>query len=109
MICQQSISVNGKPEHAISIYTYDDATQAYHFYNLSTAGANSTTISVAGDTITYTDSFTDKGKRVTIRTLNIWENPDRYRWRTEYSTDAGATWSLMASGVSQRRRVEAPH
>ena len=109
MICQQSLAIDGKPSHVISIYTYDETANAYHFFNVHRNGAASTTIAVAGDTITYTDSFKDKGKNVTIRTLNVWENPDRYRWRTEYSTDGGATWSLMASGISQRRRIEAPH
>ncbi len=109
MICQQSLSMNGKPSHVISIYTYDETANAYHFFNVHRNGVASTTIAVAGDTVTYTDSFTDKGKSVIIRTLNVWENPDRYRWRTEYSTDGGATWSPMALGTAQRRRSEASH
>ncbi|MBV9233203.1 MAG: hypothetical protein JO030_04110 [Candidatus Eremiobacteraeota bacterium] len=109
MICQQRISTGGKLSHVVSIYTYDETTNQYHFFNVHRNGAASTTITVGADTITYTDTFTDNGKNVTIRTLNVWENRDRYRWRTEYSTDGGATWSLMASGISQRRGVEAPH
>ena len=106
VICQQSISIDGALQHAISIYTFDDAAMTYHFYNLRPDGASSTKISVAGNTIIYSDSFTDKGQTVTIRTLNVWETPDRYRWRTEYSLDGGTTWRLMASGLSQRRRNE---
>lgn len=103
VICQQNIRLNTGHEDAISIYTFDEATKTYHFFNVHTSGATSTKISVAGNTITYSDSFMDKGKNVLTRTLNVWESPNRYRWRSEYSVDAGTTWLLMASGVSTRR------
>ena len=59
-------------------------------------------IVVTPTSITYAGEFTDEGKHVLTRTLNLWENPQRYTWRSEYSLDEGKTWVLMGSGVSTR-------
>ncbi len=103
MICQQRVSTDGAVETGVAVYAYDDASKSYRFTNVQVQRTTSMTIGVAGNTITYPVSFTDKGKSVTIRTLNVWDNPRLYHWRTEYSLDGGATWSLMASGSSQRQ------
>lgn len=102
MICQQSVNLNGVHDSDLGIYTYDPAASAYRFYNVHAARSTSATITVDGDTIAYPYTFNDNGKNVTIRTLNVWKNPSMYTWRTEYSTDGGATWGLMGSGVSQK-------
>lgn len=102
MICQQSVLTSGKRSSDLGIYTYDDASSAYRFYNVSSARTTSTTITVSGNTITYPFSFTDNGKNVTIRTLNIWKNAGLYTWRAEYTTDGGATWTPMGSGSSKK-------
>lgn len=102
MICQQSVMMAGKRDDDVAIYSYDDDAAAYRFFNIRPGRITSTTITVNGDTVTYPFKFTDKGKNVTIRTLNVWKTPDLYTWRTEYSTNDGTTWTLMASGTSQR-------
>jgi hypothetical protein len=102
MICQQSVAVGGKSDHDVAIYSYDDATSAYRFYNVHAGSSTSATITIAGEMVTYPFSFTDKGKTVSIRTLNVWKNPNAYDWRSEFSTDDGKTWTLMASGTSTR-------
>jgi hypothetical protein len=103
MICQQSVTTNGKTSDDLGIYSYDETASAYRFSNVQTGGTTSSTITVAGNTITYPFSFTDDGKKVTVRTVNIWDSPNLYRWRAEYSTDGGVTWKLMGSGSSQRQ------
>lgn len=103
MICQQSISSEGKTTYDLGIYTYDQDSSAYRFYNIQPGQTSSSAITVSGNTITYPFSFTDKGKKVETRTLNIWENATLYRWRAEYSIDGGASWNLMGSGSSQRQ------
>jgi hypothetical protein len=60
------------------------------------------TITIDKDNVTYPFSFTNNGETVSIRTLNTFTSPDFYNWRSEFSTDLGKTWTLMASGTSQR-------
>jgi hypothetical protein len=103
MICQQQVTTASGPDDDVSVYSYDDKAGAYRFYNVHPGQVTSTTITVSGDTITYPFSFTENGTTVTIRTLNVWKSAGLYTWRTEYSTDGGNTWTLMASGTSQRR------
>ncbi|MBV9719408.1 MAG: hypothetical protein JOZ77_08810 [Candidatus Eremiobacteraeota bacterium] len=102
MICQQRVLLNGKPDADVAVYTYDPTQSAYRFYNVRPAQSTSATITIDGNRIVYPFSFTDHGKNVTIRTLNVWENANTYKWRTEYSTDGGAHWTLMASGISRK-------
>jgi hypothetical protein len=102
MVCQQAVTMNGKRDDNLAVYSYDDAAGAYRFFNIRPGRITSTPITVDGNTITYPFSFTDKGKNVTIRTLNVWKNANLYTWRTEYTIDGGAMWTLMASGTSQR-------
>lgn len=100
LLCQQTVLMNAKPTHDIAIYTYDDATHAYKFYNAGVDRVGSTALSVAVKTIVYNGSFDDGAKHVLTRTSNVWESPRAYAWRAEYSLDAGATWTLMGSGRS---------
>ncbi|MBV8117617.1 MAG: hypothetical protein JOY69_11280 [Candidatus Eremiobacteraeota bacterium] len=102
LICQQSVSLSGKSDDDVAIYTYDSAAAKYHFYNVGVARFGNTDIRVRGNTIEYDGSFTDGAKHVLTRTLNVWESPQRYSWRAEYSVDGGAHWTLMGSGASTR-------
>src|SRR5579871_3743796 len=65
MICSQSVTMNGKRDDDVAIYSYDDAAGAYNFFNIRPARITSTTIAIDGNTVTYPFSFTDKGKKVT--------------------------------------------
>ena len=103
MICQQISSLNGMHDSDVAIFTYDDGSKSYRFYSVRPGGTDSVAITVDPKTITYPGSFTDRGKKVMIRTVNSWDNPSLYHWRAEYSTDGGTTWKLMGSGSSQRQ------
>jgi len=102
MICQQSNVLAGKQDDDVAIYSYDDASQAYKFYSVRASRSTTATITIDKNTVTYPFSFTNNGETVSIRTLNEWTGPDSYTWRSEFSTDLGKTWTLMASGTSQR-------
>jgi hypothetical protein len=102
MICQQSVVMQGKPSSDVAVYAYDPGAKRYHFYNIGLTNANATKLSIEGNTVTYADSFQDGGKTIATRTLNVWRDPQHYQWRSEYSTDGGATWKLMGSGNATR-------
>ncbi|HET6275950.1 MAG TPA: hypothetical protein VFE16_08500 [Candidatus Cybelea sp.] len=103
MICQQSVMMNGTPDSDLGIYTYDPTANVYRFDNVHASRTTSSTILVDDKSITYPFSFTDNGKSVVIRTLNVWQSASAYTWRTEFSTDNGATWTLMGSGKSEKQ------
>ena len=98
LLCQQTVLMNAKPDHGLAIYTYDDATSAYKFYNLDVSRMGSTALTVDATSITYNGSFDDGSKHVLTRTTNVWDSPHGYAWRAEYSLDGGKTWVLMGSG-----------
>jgi hypothetical protein len=102
VICQQVVTLNGQTDHDVTIYSFDATTQQYEFHNVHAANATTSAITIDGDTVTYPFSYKDGDTTVSIRTLNIWKNPSAYDWRTEYSTDNGATWTPMASGTSTK-------
>jgi len=104
LICQQSVTMAGTTNEDIALYTYDPDAKVYRFFNVRPSKVVPLTITIEGDTITYPVTFKDSaGQDVTIRTVNVFENATLYRWRTEYSNDAGKTWIPMASGTSQRQ------
>jgi hypothetical protein len=102
MVCQQKVADGDALEYDLGIYSYEEATREYRFYSVRAGRATAAVIGVDGNTISYPFSFTDGDKQIMIRTLNVWATPTLYRWRSEYSADAGATWSLMGSGNSQK-------
>ena len=96
--------MGGTTTEDIALYTYDPDAKVYRFFNVRPAKVVPLNITVEGDTITYPVTFKNAaGQDVTIRTLNTWDNPALYRWRTEYTNDAGKTWIPMASGTSARQ------
>ncbi|MDQ2664080.1 MAG: DUF1579 domain-containing protein [Candidatus Eremiobacteraeota bacterium] len=102
LICQGSATIGGKLFRGLSIFSYDEAHQKYHFLNISQASANRTELTVEGNTWTYSDTDTDKkGKTIYTRTLNIFDTPDRYRFINQRSGDR-VHWKTTGSGVSTR-------
>ena len=102
VICQQRVTTQAGTDDDVAIYTYDPAAKAYRFYHVNRTATNGSTIQVTPNEIVYSGTFTDGGKRVMTRTLNVWQSPQHYTWRAEYSLDGGATWVLMGSGGSTR-------
>ena len=103
LICQQAVSNDGKVTHDVAIYTYDATDAKYHFYAARLSGVSDVGITVDATGITYTNTFADGGKNVTVRTLNVWDDADHYRFWTEYSTD-GTHWEKMLIGSAFRAK-----
>lgn len=102
LVCRQSVTTDKGQQHDVAIYTYDPASKHYRFYTVSRTAANGSTIVVTPTEISYPGTFTDGTKTVTQRTLNDWQSPERYTWRSEYSLDGGKTWVLMGSGIATK-------
>lgn len=102
LMCRQSVTTDKADQHDVAIYTYDPASKNYRFYTVSRTAANGATIVVTPTEISYPARFTDAGKTVMQRTVNAWQSPVRYTWRSEYSLDGGKTWVLMGSGIATR-------
>jgi hypothetical protein len=105
LICQQDVVTSGVTTHDVAVYTYDPQAARYRFYAARTNGVSDVAIAVDDGSITYTNSFADGGKNVTIRTLNVWDDPDHYRFWTEYTTD-GSHWTKMLTGSAHRVKAQ---
>ncbi|MBV8244596.1 MAG: DUF1579 family protein [Candidatus Eremiobacteraeota bacterium] len=99
MICQQNINYKGTPVHDVTIFTYNPETKAYRFYSVAPNRVTDADILVDRNSVTFPSTFKDdNGKTVTMRTVNTWTDSDHYAFRTEYSLDGGAHWTVMLSG-----------
>ena len=105
LICQQAVSSDGALTHSVAVYTYDSAGAKYHFYAARVNGVSDVGITVDDSGITYTTTFADGTKNVTVRTLNVWDDPDHYRFWTEYTTD-GTHWAKMLTGSAHRTKAQ---
>jgi hypothetical protein len=103
LICQQAVTSDGQLTHDVAVYTYDPASAKYHFYAARVNGVSDVGIIVDTTGIEYTNTFVDGGKNVTVRTLNVWDDPDHYRFWTEYSSD-GIHWTKMLDGSAHRAK-----
>jgi hypothetical protein len=103
MMCDQLIdSPNGKM-NSLSVYTYSEKENAFKFYGLDKDGMpRSTAVTVKNTLWTYTGSFESKGKKIDVRTMNIFMSADKVLWHTEYSDDGGQHWVLMNQGSDTR-------
>lgn len=103
LICQQAVTTDGAVSHDVAVYTYDPAGAKYHFYAARQNGVADVGITVDTTGIMYSNTFNDSGKTVTIRTLNVWDDADHYRFWTEYTTDA-VHWTKMLDGSAHRAK-----
>lgn len=102
LICQQQVTTQAGTDDDVALYTYDPAGKTFRFYHVSRTSTSGSTIAVTPSEIVYSGSFADGDKQVTTRTLNVWQSPQHYTWRAEYSLDGGKSWVLMGSGSATR-------
>ncbi len=105
LVCDQEHSGPEGSARDLSVYAYDDGKHEYRFFNLGQDGHHATTkLTVTADQVIYETDNPDKTKKLLFRTTNKWETPDRYTYRAEFTTDGGANWTTMISGVSTREK-----
>lgn len=108
VICDQTITANGKPDRALSIYGFDPEKSAYHMFGMSPAGerprVTELVISPDQSRWEYLGKTEISGKPVEFRTVNIFRDNDHVEWWSEYSTDQGQHWIRMGGGKESRQR-----
>ncbi|HTZ34012.1 MAG TPA: hypothetical protein VMH31_16245 [Methylomirabilota bacterium] len=108
MLCDQSLTVNGKPDRDLSVYVYDAESGKFHFYGLSPKGdrprSTDLVISADGKHWEYQSTAEIKDKKVKFRTINEFRNPDYIEWWSEFSTDEGQHWTKMGGGSEKRAK-----
>jgi hypothetical protein len=103
LICDQLIDQSGVRSNNLSIYSYDTS---HDSYLLSLVGIPNTDpfsipMSARGDTLIYSGSYMDKGKKIFTRTLNIFRNSSFYIFISQYSTD-GDSWTNTLEGSASK-------
>ncbi len=108
MVCDQQVTADGKPDHILSLYSYDAAKSAFHFFGLSPSGEHprigDVVISNDGTRWEYPFKTEISGKPVEFRTVNVFRDPDHVDWWSEYSTDGGTKWIRTGEGKESRQR-----
>jgi hypothetical protein len=103
LICDQLIDQAGVRSNNLSIYSYDSL---HDSYLLSLVGIPNTEpfsipMTAHGDTLIYTGSYTDNGKKIFTRTLNIFGSSSFYLFISQYSTD-GDSWINTLEGSASK-------
>ena len=99
LVCSQTSDSPYGPGVQLSVYTRSG--DRYVFERIERDGTPHTgDVTVDGTTWTYPFSFKNKdGVLVLMRTVNDFSQPRTNRWRSEFSTDGGKTWTRTAEGV----------
>lgn len=101
LICQQAFVARGQSDSEIAVYTWNPLTRSYAFYSIGRSHEVGLTISVGPHTVTYLNTSA-RPRKVTFRTLNLFDSPNQYRFETQYSLDGGRSWHTMLRGVTHR-------
>jgi len=108
VICDQDINFGGMPLRELSIYTFAPKTGKFYFYGVSfgeeTPRHTALNITDSGDRWVYSNTNDIQGKSVQFRTTNQFHGNDTVEWWSEYSTDAGKTWTKTGSGKETREK-----
>lgn len=98
--CRQIVDGDSK---ALLVFTYDAKTDSYTSYPIIAAGSEVRpgTLIIRGDIWTFPWDYSEGGKTIHFRVVNVWSSPNSIEFRQEYSAD-GERWTLMAQGHEQR-------
>ncbi len=98
--CDQFVQGSSK---ALIVFTYDRSRRMYHTYTVPTNGgaAGSGMLVIAGNTWIYPWEDKDGLKKVHLRVVNTFVNPDTIQYRQEFSYD-NVHWTTTATGSETR-------
>lgn len=100
LACNQYVDGESK---ALIVFTYNAADKTYTSYPIPLNGgsAGSGKLIVEGNVRTFPWQVTDGGKTTYFRVVNVFEAPDRIRYRQEFSTDK-TNWTVTARGLETK-------
>lgn len=99
--------VNGQ-SRALIVFVYDAKHDLYHSYAIPAESGRvfAGTLIIKGNRWTYPNEYTDHGKTVYFRTVNVFNGPDSIEFRQEFSGDK-VHWTVMAQG--HETKIQQPH
>lgn len=88
---------------AFIVYTYSAAAHVYHIQVIPKDGNLVTTgvMMISGNTWTFPWQYSDKGKTVYIRIVNVFPNRDTIQFHEAFSYDQ-THWTTTADGIERR-------
>jgi hypothetical protein len=104
LICDQLIHAPDGMLNQLSLYTYNEKDHSYAFFGFSRDNPRARTpkFNIEDNLWTYSNEFDDGAKHIRIRTTNKFDSPNHVIWRSEFSDDNGAHWTLMGEGTDTR-------
>lgn len=103
LVADQLVNDHGTETNNLSIYNYNPEKDDYTLSLVGIPGMQPFTVPVTykGDTLFYTGEYTDNGKKVYNRTLNIFLSPTSYIYKIQLSDD-GITWRTDGEGKAAK-------
>ena len=105
LICEQLITSSAGKQTELSIYSYNAKDGNYALSSFTGPGAEpgSATVIIKGSIWTYPSSFIGAdGKKTQIRTTNDFSVPGTDTFKTEFSDDNGAHWTVTLQGKARK-------
>ena len=106
LICEQQITRDGAKTVQIAIFSYNAKTGNYTMAGMAGPGEPpwNTTVIIEGALWTYPSKFEKDGKEIQMRTTNDFSVPGSEVFKTEFSDDGGAHWTVMLQGTAHKTR-----
>ena len=99
LVCEQSTAAEAARSAELTLLRWDAETRAYRFSGFGMSGlAAEGTITIDGPTWIWTSV----AGTTRFRTINRFVHPNRVEFRSERSTDGGASWTVQAHGTESR-------
>lgn len=104
LVCEQHITDPAGAHTQLSIYSYNAKDDNYTITSMAGPGKQpwNGTVIINGNIWTYPGGYEDDGKKIEIRTINDFSVPGVESFKTEFSDDGGAHWTLTLQGTAHK-------
>jgi len=100
LACNQYVDGESK---VLIVFTYNAKDNTYNSYQIPAGGGTSGQgkLQIDGNVWTFPWQVTDGDKTTYFRVVNVFEAPDRIRYRQEFSSDK-VNWTITAKGLETK-------